>query len=270
MPSRGAAKSIAARPLGVYDSAFLEPPSPPRYQMPHASKSGPATPPRAASVPVASRLTGIEREILDFMVHYLRANTYQPSIREIGERFGIKSTKTVSEHLRSLAAKGFLERDSSRSRAVRIVGLDLSSQTVHVACYRDLAEAVNGAGSGSAPLRLALDRQLVGRKGSFMVRSPGDRLAAAGIDDGDFLVIEPVAAEELADGEIVAATLDGASGYYRLRKTSRGTSLCPLEGGGAPAPPIEASGRRLAFLGRVSALYRRVGPLPFTAALTAH
>ena len=252
--------------------ALPEPPSPPRYQMPLASKSGPATSPRAAPAPVASRLTGMEREILDFMVHYLRANTYQPSIREIGERFGIKSTKTVSEHLRSLAEKGVLERDPSRSRAVRIVGLDLGPPTVNVACYRDLAEAADGAGTGSAPLRLALDRQLVGRKGSFMVRSPGDRLAAAGIDEGDFLVIEPVAAEELADGEIVAASLDGASGYYRLRRTTTGISLYPMEGGGMPAAAatMEESDRRPAIVGRVSALYRRVGPLPFTAALTAH
>ena len=44
-------------------------------------------------------LSEIERKILDYMVGYLRENTYQPSIREIGERFGIKSTKTVSEHL---------------------------------------------------------------------------------------------------------------------------------------------------------------------------
>jgi SOS-response transcriptional repressor LexA len=47
---------------------------------------------------MSASLTDIERKILDYMVHYLRSNTYQPSIREIGERFGIKSTKTVSEH----------------------------------------------------------------------------------------------------------------------------------------------------------------------------
>ena len=42
-------------------------------------------------------LNELERQILDYMVQYLRTNTYQPSIREIGERFRIKSTKTVSE-----------------------------------------------------------------------------------------------------------------------------------------------------------------------------
>ena len=48
-------------------------------------------------------LTKIERRILNYLVDYLKENTYQPSIREIGKRFGIKSTKTVSEHLQSLA-----------------------------------------------------------------------------------------------------------------------------------------------------------------------
>ena len=40
-------------------------------------------------------LNEIERRILDYMVSYLRENTYQPSIREIGERFGISSTSPV-------------------------------------------------------------------------------------------------------------------------------------------------------------------------------
>jgi repressor LexA len=72
-------------------------------------------------------LTSLERRILDFIVEYLRRNTYQPSIREIGSRFGIKSTKTVSEYLQSLADKGWIERDSSRSRGVRVIGLWLGN-----------------------------------------------------------------------------------------------------------------------------------------------
>jgi len=57
---------------------------------------------------MSASLTDIERKILDYMVQYLRSNTYQPSIREIGERFGIKSTKTVSEHLQALADGAWL------------------------------------------------------------------------------------------------------------------------------------------------------------------
>jgi repressor LexA len=70
-------------------------------------------------------LSKIERRILDFVVDYLRKNTYQPSIREIAGRFGIKSTKTVSEYLRSMDEKGYIQRDESRSRGIRILGLNL-------------------------------------------------------------------------------------------------------------------------------------------------
>jgi SOS-response transcriptional repressor LexA len=69
----------------------------------------------------------MERRILDYLVDYLKRNTYQPSIREIGKRFGIKSTKTVSEHLQALADKGYIEREASRSRGVRILGLNLDA-----------------------------------------------------------------------------------------------------------------------------------------------
>src|SRR5210317_1850664 len=89
-------------------------------------------------------LTEIERKILDYMVEYLRSNTYQPSIREIGERFGIKSTKTVSEHLQALADKEFLERDPSRSRGVKILGMDLNATAVSVPCFPQLPEDRSG------------------------------------------------------------------------------------------------------------------------------
>src|SRR5688572_22307363 len=107
---------------------------------------------------MAPTLTEIERKILDYMVQYLRSNTYQPSIREIGERFGIKSTKTVSEHLQALADKGFLERDPSRSRGVRILGVDLSADAVSVPCYRDMPTDKGGVRE-RADLHLSLDRR---------------------------------------------------------------------------------------------------------------
>src|SRR5687767_2194346 len=88
-------------------------------------------------------LTSLERRILDYLVEYLRKNTYQPSIREIGKRFGIKSTKTVSEYLQALADKGWVERDPSRSRGVRLIGVEVNTETVSVP---RVAAPVNGNG----------------------------------------------------------------------------------------------------------------------------
>ena len=84
-------------------------------------------------------LSKIEKRILNYLVDYLRQHTYQPSIREIGKRFGIKSTKTVSEPLQALADQGYIERDASRSRGVKILGMNLAPDMVSIPNYGRIA-----------------------------------------------------------------------------------------------------------------------------------
>ena len=213
-------------------------------------------------------ITEIERKILDFMVHYLRSNTYQPSIREIGERFGIKSTKTVSGHLQALADKGFLERDPSRSRGVKILGVDLSAQTVSVPCSHELPQGRGGLRTEQAEMHLTLDRRLAGSKGSFFVRAQGQQLASLDISEGDYLLIEPVDIEELVDGSIVVARVDGGPSFYEFSKNGRAVYLTPAEGNG-PATAIEDP-EKLHLIGRVFALYRRFDDASILVSTTAH
>jgi repressor LexA len=150
-------------------------------------------------------LSSLERRILDFIVDYLRRNTYQPSIREIARRFGIKSTKTVSEYLQSLADKGWIERDPARSRGVRVIGLDMQLDTVTVPRYERLG------GNSEAPVSaLELDRQLVGGAGAFIVALCADENAPDGLREGDLLIVEPVLATELEPGDL--AVLQTARG----------------------------------------------------------
>jgi SOS-response transcriptional repressor LexA len=151
-------------------------------------------------------LSSLERRILDFIVDYLRRNTYQPSIREIARRFGIKSTKTVSEYLQSLADKGWIERDPSRSRGVRVLGLEMQAGTVTVPHYERL-----GIHEDTPVKALELDRQLVGGAGSFIVALGADDHGPEGLREGDLLIVEPVPANELEPGDLaVLRTSRGA------------------------------------------------------------
>jgi repressor LexA len=214
-----------------------------------------------------SQLTEIERRILDYMVRYLRDNTYQPSIREIGEQFGIKSTKTVSEHLQALAEKGFLERDPSRSRGVRILGVDLHADTISIPCYRDIPDA-NGAWIDRAEMHLTLDRRLAGPKGGFFLRARGDALAVLDLREGDYLLVEPCLAAELSDGDIVIARAGERPSYYRAGRNGRGLTLEGL--GPAGERILVEDATRLDIAGRVAGLYRRMDNAGATISLTAH
>src|ERR1700683_5641297 len=89
--------------------------------------------------PMAEALTPIERRVYHFLLDFLAENTYQPSIREIDKRFRIKSTKTVSDILQALAEKGYIERDPSRSRGVKLLGFAAAPLTQPVPVYTKIA-----------------------------------------------------------------------------------------------------------------------------------
>ena len=143
--------------------------------------------PRIEEVRMPKALSPIERRIYNYLVDYLKRETYQPSIREIGSRFGIRSTKTVTEYLQSLQRKGYLDRTPSRSRALKILGLDLSPQTYTIPLYDEPVPE----GWADAETQLELDRGIASSADCFFVRVQGDHLEPLGILEGDLLLIEP-------------------------------------------------------------------------------
>ncbi len=166
-------------------------------------------------------LTAVERRVYHYLLDFLAENTYQPSIREIGKRFRIKSTKTVSDLLQSLANKGFIERDPSRSRGVRLLGFATGTGTQPVPYYGRVA-------AGPVPLMpehrsffLTIERRFLPSDDVFALKVAGDSMTGRGICDGDFVFVNPSA--RARDGEIIAARLADGAVVKTLRH--RGASI---------------------------------------------
>lgn len=179
---------------------------------------------------MAKPLTLTERRVYHFLLDFLAEHSYQPSIREIGKRFRIKSTKTVSDILGTLAEKGYIERDPSRSRGVRILGYVAPIETQPVPIYREIAP-------GDAPLApefrdgyLTIDRRFLPNDDVFVLRIAGDSMIGRGIFDNDFVLVDP--STRALDGQIVAARLGALATVKTL--THRGGTIV-LE----PANPAE-------------------------------
>ena len=196
------------------------------------------------------QLNELERRVLDYVVEYLRTNTYQPSIREIGREFSIKSTKTVSELLQALAQKGWIERDPSRSRGVRLIGMEMRAQPVSVPMYES---PESPAPSG----QLQLDRRIVGSYGVFIMPMAGDHLVEEGIRAGDLLVVEPVDAAALEHGDVVIAHTGGSTAVRRFSVSGTERQLDPVRRGELP---LALTMRQAASVirGRVTAVVRRL------------
>lgn len=64
------------------------------------------------------------KEVYDFLVNYFKENGYAPSMREICNGTGLKSTSSVNSQLQVLERMGKIEMKHNFPRAIRIVGYE--------------------------------------------------------------------------------------------------------------------------------------------------
>jgi repressor LexA len=197
-------------------------------------------------------LTPVERKVYHFLLDFLAENTYQPSIREIGKRFRIKSTKTVSDILGALAAKGYIERDPSRSRGVRLKGFSAMGGTQPVPYYGRIHAGEPALLPEHVEGHINMDRRFVPNEQAYFMKIKGDSMVGRGINPGDFVMVNPVA--EAQEGDVVAARLGEEATVKTL--THRGPDVV-LEPANPNEREIVVSDRDdFAVLGVVSGIFR--------------
>ena len=176
-----------------------------QFAGPDETRSSQVPPPQGDYM--SEPLTNLETSVYQYLLDFTAENTYQPSIRDIGARFKIKSTKTVSDLLQSLTRKGYIERDPARSRGVRLLGFAGAINTQPVPYYG----RVNSAEPSLAPENregfITIDRRFLPSNDTFMIRAKGDSMVGRGINDSDYLLIDPSATP--AERDIVAVRVGG-------------------------------------------------------------
>lgn len=65
-----------------------------------------------------------KQKILEFIVAYIQKHSYPPTVREIGEGVGLKSTSSVQSHIVRMLDCGMIETDADpgSTRAIRVPG----------------------------------------------------------------------------------------------------------------------------------------------------
>jgi repressor LexA len=197
-------------------------------------------------------LTQLEKRVYHYMIDFLAENTYQPSIREIARKFRIKSTKTVSDLLHSLETKGYIEREESRSRGVRILGFSATGNTQPIPYYGQIHAGEPSLLPEHRAGFITVDRRFLPGEDTFFLKVKGDSMVGRAILDGDYVMISPSAAAK--DGDIIGARLGAEATIKTLRQ--RGDAIT-LE----PANPNEQSidvrpGDDFKVLGVVTGVFR--------------
>lgn len=148
---------------------------------------------------------------------------YPPSTREIGHAVGLRSSSSVSKHLKSLEEKGFLRRGTSMTRPIdvrlflRASEPEPADDVVTVPVVGDIAAGIPIPAYEHVDDTLTLPRRLTGRGNVFGLRVRGDSMIDTAICDGDIVVVRQQ--PDAHSGQIVAAMIDGEATVkvYRRR-----------------------------------------------------
>lgn len=193
-----------------------------------------------------------QQRILDFIRQEIEQRGYPPSVREIGEAVGLKSTSTVHGHLRRLESKGLLVRDAMKPRAMGLIQQEEPENDVrYVPLLGLVAAGTPILAEEDNSETLAIPSSLLGDGKFFALSIRGDSMIQAGILHGDYVVVRKQA--QANNGDIVVAMISGDATVKRFYREQGRFRLQPEN----PAmKPIYTN--ELEILGKVVSVYRRL------------
>ncbi|HEU6448928.1 MAG TPA: transcriptional repressor LexA [Verrucomicrobiae bacterium] len=161
-----------------------------------------------------SELTKRQRQVLEFVFSVQRAGESTPTLREIAEHFGFKSSRAAADHLNALKRKGYLQSEFRKARALRVTSplAKLRSRIVDIPLFGSIPAGLPQTREQDAEGCVSVDIESIGFKptrNTFALRVTGDSMIGRHILDGDFVVLEH--GPEPRNGQVVAALIDGAS-----------------------------------------------------------
>lgn len=192
------------------------------------------------------QLSENQQNILEFLKERLSAGI-PPSVREIGQAVGLRSTSSVQSNLDALEEMGYIVRDPLLKRSIRIVG---QSENVH---HVPLLGVVTAGTPILAVEQIECYLPYTGRvskdKPVFALHVRGESMINAGIFDGDIIFAENTPVAE--NGEIVVAMIDDEATVKTFYKENGHFRLQPQNDTMQPIIVDEVT-----ILGKVVGLYR--------------
>lgn len=217
-------------------------------------------------------LTQRQRQALQFISDCLSDRGYPPTLREIGEHMGIRSTNGVNDHLKALERKGYLVREELKSRALRPLEMEdgsraPASESTDNRRGDEMEIAILGRVAAGEPIlaeenvidRVVVDRYFLGAvkaKEVFGLVVRGESMIDAGIFDGDYIFVRKQSTA--SEGEIVVVMIEGEATCKRFYHEGDRIRLEPANSSMQPIYVSREEFRAVEVLGKVVGVYRRL------------
>lgn len=171
-----------------------------------------------------------EQQVFSIIKAYFTDYGISPTLQQIQSRLGVKSINTITKYLKKLEQKGYIFRKKHARRNIEIVNFNKSGKTVSTVSLPIVASVGCDDLSTLAQENyndfLEVDTELIkGKDNPIVVRAVGDSMNDAGINNGDYILIERT--EQVNNNDRVVAIVDDMVTVKKLQRTNDATILWP-------------------------------------------
>lgn len=205
------------------------------------------------------KVTEKQLKVLAYVKEQIKKNGYAPSVREICQALGLKSTSTVHGYLSRLQKKGLIQKAALKPRTIRITEDEQAEPANYYSSKEMVDVPIVGKVTAGAPI-LAVENiedmfplpiDFVGNSESFMLRVRGDSMIEAGILDGDLVLVKQQNVAE--NGDIVVALIEDEATVKTFFKEKNHIRLQPQNSFMQPIIVPSCS-----ILGKVAGVFRKL------------
>jgi len=206
-----------------------------------------------------SKITDKQMKVLEYVKDQIRKKGYAPSVREICQALGLKSTSTVHGYLARLQKKGLIKKDPLKPRTITIPDEEASKEPSFYTSKEMVDVPIVGKVTAGMPI-LAVENvedsfplpvDFVGNSESFMLKVRGDSMIEAGILDGDLVLVKKQSTAE--NGDIIVALIEDEATVKTFFKEKDHIRLQPQNSFMQPIIVPNCS-----ILGKVAGVFRRL------------
>jgi repressor LexA len=196
------------------------------------------------------KLTEKQDNIYKFIKKNIKESGFPPTVREIGEAFGI-TVKGAYDHVKAIEKKGYIQTEQNKSRAIVVVEQEdcIVTDAINIPLLGNIAAGSPILATENIEEYLSFPKSMFGTGDFFALQVRGDSMIDGGIFDGDVAIIKQQ--NTASNGDIVAALLEDEATLKRFKKTGKEVQLIAEN----PAyKPIKT--KEVTILGKLSAVFR--------------
>lgn len=158
------------------------------------------------------KISDKQRQILEYIKQEIINKGYPPTVRDICDAVGLKSTSSVHSHLESLEKNGYIRRDPTKPRAIEIIDDNFNMvrrEVVNVPIVGQVAAGQPILAEENICSYFPVPAEFMPKNQSFMLKVKGESMINAGIFDGDSIIVEQQ--NTARNGDIVVALIDDSA-----------------------------------------------------------